>query len=72
MIVLRIQHWFPDDRPVVDHTVVEVKKQNDRLDASLEQLENALESLNWIWTLLGTADLGRRLFFLRISSAPIR
>lgn len=45
-IVLRIQRRFPGDRGIVDHTVVEAKKQIDPLDASLEQLENALENSN--------------------------
>lgn len=45
-IVLRIQLRFPGDRGIVDHTVVEAKKQTDPLHASLEQLENALENSN--------------------------
>lgn len=45
-IVLRIQRRFPGDRGIVDHTVVEAKKQTDPLDGSLEQLENALENSN--------------------------
>lgn len=45
-IVLRVQRRFPGDRGIVDHSVVEAKKQTDALDASLEQLENALEHSN--------------------------
>lgn len=45
-IVLRMQHQFPGDRGIIDHTVVEVKKQTGPLDTSLKQLENALENSN--------------------------
>lgn len=45
-IILRIQRRFPGDRGVIDHTFVEAKRASDGLQASLEQLENALEHAN--------------------------
>lgn len=42
-IILHIQRRFPGDRGVIDHTLVEAKCTSDSLQASLEQLENALE-----------------------------
>ncbi|KAJ5483140.1 hypothetical protein N7530_002386 [Penicillium desertorum] len=37
---------FPGDRGVIDHTFAEVKRASDNLQASLEQLEHALEHAN--------------------------
>lgn len=42
-IIIRIQRRFPGDRGVVDHTIAEAKKAEDRVSVCLEQLENALE-----------------------------
>lgn len=45
-IILRIQRRFPGDRGFIDHTVAEAKRTSDALQASLEQLENAVEHAN--------------------------
>ncbi|KGO77092.1 hypothetical protein PITC_024480 [Penicillium italicum] len=45
-IILRIQRRFPGDRVIVDHIFVEAKRASEKLQASLEQLENALEHAN--------------------------
>ncbi|PLB34911.1 uncharacterized protein BDW47DRAFT_128598 [Aspergillus candidus] len=46
MVTLRIRRYFPGDRGLADHTVVGVERAKDSLNASLGQLENALEHIN--------------------------
>ncbi|KAL1847789.1 hypothetical protein Plec18167_002521 [Paecilomyces lecythidis] len=45
-IILRIQRRFPGDRGVVDHTLAEAKRNSDPLEASLDQLQGALDEAN--------------------------
>lgn len=45
-IILRIQRRFREDRGVINHIVAEAKRTSDVLQASLEQLETAVEHTN--------------------------
>lgn len=45
-IIIRIQRRFRGDRGLVDHCVVEAKKESDNVDAAMDQLVNALDHAN--------------------------